>query len=290
MLALTLLASCSPKKLTTNIIGDIGTAGMIAVEDEQDVAFAKEASPALIKTLEVLRAGNMKDPTILALLAKAYGQYTYGFTEEEMLSAKDAASYEKAKARANLFYRRGMEYGVASLAQKGFMNKAFKSSFPDFEKAVKKLGKKDIDALFWTAFNWASWLNLNLDDPTAIVDLPRIEAMAKRVVELKPDYNYGSALSLLAVIQISRPKMLGGDPAKAKNLFDDAMKVAPDYLMTKVLFAQFYARNVQDKTLFTSTLEEVKAGDASKVKGQRLANEMAKRRAEILLNSKQKFF
>lgn len=284
------LASCSPKKLATKVVGQISTAGMVAVEDEQDVEFARAASPALIKTLEVLRGGNPKDETILALLSKAYGQYAFGFIEEDILSAKDNASYEKSKDRADIFYRRGMEFGIASLAQKGYMEKAFKSDFASFQRAVKKLGKNDIAALFWTAFNWANWLNLNLDDPSAIVDVPRIEAMVKRVLEIDPNYNYGSAKAMLAVMEVSRPKMLGGDPKKALALFEEAIKSSPDYLMTKVLFAQYYARSVQDKNLFTSTLEEVTSGDPTKIPSQRLANEMAKRRAAILLNSKQKLF
>jgi hypothetical protein len=283
-------ASCSPKKLATHVVGQIGIDGMVAVEDEQDVWFARESSPALIKTLEVLRGGNPKDHIILALLSKAYGQYTFGFVEEEMLSAKDDDAYEKARNRANNFYRRGMEFGMLSLSQKSYMKKAFNSSLPDFEKELKKLGKKDIAALFWTAFNWANWLNLNLDDPSAIVDLPRIQAMIKRVLDIDANYNYGTAKTMLAVIEVSRPKMLGGNPQKSLTLFEEAIKAFPDYLMTKVLFAQYYARNVQNKELFTTTLENVESGDTSKIPGQRLSNEMAKRRAAILLKLKQKLF
>ncbi len=291
ILAVFFLVSCSPKKMATNVIGDISTSGMIALEDEEDVAFAKDASPALIKTLEVLRGGNPKDPTILTLLSKAYGQYTFGFTEEEMLSLeKTDPAYERLRARAELFYRRGKEYGIGSLIHKSGMKRAFKSSFQDFEKEIKKLGKKDVPALYWTAFNWANWLNLNLDDPSAIVDVPRVEAMIKRVIEISPDYNFGTAQAMLGVLEISRPKMLGGNPKKSLEHFEKAMSANPNYLMTKVLFAQFYAKATMNKDLYKSTLQEVLSADPSAISNQRLAGEMAKRRAKLLLDKRHSQF
>lgn len=292
LLTSTVFISCSAKKMATNVIGDIGERGMIAIESEQDVEFAKQASLPLIKTLEVLRYGNPSDSTTLNLLSKAYGQYAFAFLEQDLLTYKEGSpEYEKAKLRMDLFYKRGKEYGIAAIISKhSYMKKAFKSHFKTFEKTLTKMSKSDVDILFWTAFNWANWLNLNKDDPTAIVNLPRIEAMAKRVVELDDNFYFGSAHTLIGTIAVSRPQMLGGNPSLSKEEFMKAEKIAPDYLMSKVLYAQHYARMQNDKNLFVQTLdsiEDLPIGDSPRM---RLSNEIAKLRAKLLLNKTKQYF
>ena len=291
LLLLVLGAGCSMKKMTTRTIGKVATDGMVAVESEQDIEFAKESIPALIKTLEVLRYGDKKDRMTLVLLAKAYGTYTFGFMEERILAHPEGSKeYDDALATAELFYRRGKEYGIAALLNAGGMRKAFKAPFPEFKRAIGGLGKKFTPALFWTAFNWANWMNLNRDDPHALVNLPKVQAMVDRVIELDPDFYYGSAHALKGIMAISRPKMLGGDPALAKSELDEAMRVAPGYLMTKVLFAQYYARGTNDPTLFRRSLNEVIAANPAELPDQRMANELAKRRAKLLLKREKKLF
>jgi len=287
-----LQSGCGMKKMATNIIGKIATDGMVAVESEEDVDFARQTAPSLIKTLEVLKQGNPKDARSLTLLSLSYGQYAFGFLEEDMLKFKKGSpEFEAARTRADLFYRRGREYGIAALISKGSMKTAFKSSIPDFKKAVSKLGKSEVPALFWTSFNWANYLNLHLDDPNTIVDLPRIQAMIDRVIELNPKFYYSSARAFKGVIAASRPKMLGGDPAIAQKEFKQAMDEAPGYLMTKVIYARYYTKQMQDQELFKKSLNEVLEADAVKnLPEQRLANELAKRMAKLLLLKEKELF
>jgi hypothetical protein len=282
---------CGMKKMATKVIGDVSTGGIIAVESESDVAFARESLPALIKTLEVLRHGNPKDAKANALLSRAYGTFTFGFVEEDLLSSPEGDPRHQASlARAKEFYRRGREYGIASLAATGGMKAAFKSPFPEFKKAISSLGKKHVPALFWTSFNWANWININRDDPMAVVDLPRIQAMVDRVIELDPDYYYGSAHTIRALLAASRPEMLGGDLDLADREIEAAIKASPDYLMTKVMCAQYVARQKNDRALFKGMLGDVGSADAAALPEQMLANELAKRRAKILLSLENRLF
>jgi hypothetical protein len=290
-LAFCIQCGCSMKKMTTRVIGDIGTDGMVAVESEQDIAFAQESIPSLIKTLEVLRYGDTRDRRTLVLLSKAYGTYVFAFLEEKLLALPDASPERKvALDRAELFYRRGKEYGMAALIQDRGMKKAFTSPYPEFKKFVSKLGKKSVHALFWTSFNWANWMNLNRDDPSAVVNLPRVQAMIDRVIELDPEYYYGSAHALKGVLAAARPEMLGGDLALANAEMTRAMSIAPGYLMTAVLYAQYYARQTNDAPLFRKTLDDVIAAQAAALPEQRLANELAQRRAHILLQKEKELF
>ncbi len=292
LLALLLVQpACGMKKVATRVISNISTDGMVAIESERDVEFARQSLPPLIKTLEVLRYGNTKDVRALTLLSKAYGSYAFGFLEEDMLSLseKDPRRAD-ASARADLFYDRGKQFGIAALKSNSGMRKAFDAPFPEFKRAAGHLGKKYLPALFWTAFNWANWLNLHRDDPAAVVDAPRIKALAERVIELDPKFYYGSAHALLGAIAASRPATLGGDTALADKEFHEAMGIERRYLMTDILYAIYYTRQINDAALFRKTLEEVEAADAAALPEQRLANELAKRRAKILLSQQGKLF
>lgn len=277
------------KKMATNVIGKIAADGMVSLEGEGDVAFARESAPALLKTLEVLSYGNLKDRTSLVLLSQSYGQFAFGFVEEDMfLHRADEARLAKDRTRADLFYRRGKDFGLRALSV-SFGGKV-PTSFPEFKKVISKLGKKEVSALFWTAFNWALYLNLNLDDPATIADFPKIKAMIDRVIELKPDFYYGSAHAFLGVMSAMRPKMLGGDPQLADSEFKKAMEIAPDYLMTKVMYAQYYARQIRDRELFKKTLTEVTEASAEAIPEQRLANTLAIQRARILISMEKNLF
>lgn len=284
-------SSCGLKKAATHVIAGISSDGMVALESEEDISFARESSLPLIKTLEVLRHGNPKDAKALTLLSQAYGQFAFGFLEGDMLRYRsDIEKFAAAKQRADLFYRRGREYGIAALINSSSMKEAFKSPLDEFKKSVSKLSKKNVPALFWTAFNWACYLNLHLDDPNIIADLPRIQAMIDHVIKLDPKFYYGSAYAFKGVIDSSRPKMLGGNTDAALKEFNIAMDISPNYLMSKILFAQFYTKQIQDENLFAATLNQVLQADINLLPEQKLANSLAKERAKTLLTMKKEFF
>lgn len=287
-----MLSACGLKKMTTRTVGAISSDGIVAVESESDVELARDNTIPLIKSLEVFSAGDPDDRQYLALLARSYGTYAFGFFEEDMIRyrGRDEMKYRKGYGRADMFYRRGKVYGIRGLSTKGGMKKALEGPLGDMEKALKGFGKKDVPLLYWAAFCWGNWLNLHRDDPNAFIDTPRVQALVERVVEIDPDYNYGTGLSFLGAVHASRPAMLGGNSAKAREYFERAMEVAPDYLMNKVMTAQYLAVQIQDRALFTKLLNEVKAADAAALPEQRLANELAKRRAVLLLERVDEYF
>lgn len=284
-------SGCGLKKMTTNAIGRVATDGIVAVEGEEDITLARSTVLPLIKTLEVLHHGNPRDLRSLVLLSQSYGEYAFGFLEEDILREwNNEKKFLEAKSQADLFYRRGRDYGMRALSTSGTRGNAFSLPVADFKKTVTKLGKKYVPALFWTAFNWAGFLNMHLDDPEAVADVPRIEAMVDRVIALDSGFYYGSARALKGVMAAIRPKMLGGSPEVSEREFREAMRIGPNYLMTKILYAQYYARQIQDAALFRRTLLGVEGADATLLPEQRLANELAKRRAKILLTMERKFF
>lgn len=292
LIAAFVLVGCGLKKMTTRTVGAISFDGAVLLESERDVDIARDSTIPLIKSLEVFSAGDPHDCRYLALLAKSYGQYAFAFFEEDMIRyrGRDDARARQSEERADWFYGRGKDYGLKALATKGATKKAIEATVAEFERALGAWGRADVPVLFWTAFAWGNWINLHRDDPAVFVDTPRVQALAERAVALDPAYSYGGALALLGALHASRPPMLGGDYAKARDYFDRAVATEPRYLMNKVMAAQHLAVQCKDRGMFERLLREVLAADAAVLPEQRLANELAKRRAALLMERIEEYF
>jgi len=285
---LLLLAPCTPKQIASDITAQIMRGGSPSFEMEDDVELAETTGMTMIKMLESFQHDNPKNKTYLLLLSRSYANYAFGFLEWNMIQYKNSDP-EKSRineVRAKKFYKKGKEFGLAVLNRNAAFEKALTKDHDTFKKALKTFGRSKIPALFWTAFNWGSWINLNKDSPMAIAEFPKAEAIMYRVLELDPNYHYSGPRLFFGVAFGSRPKMFGGDPAKSKDFFEKALAAYKrKFLMTQVMYAQTYAVQNQDRALFDSLLNEVIATKPDILPDQRLANELAHIRAQWLLNN-----
>ncbi len=293
LLLLSQLSACGLKKTAASITSQIMKDGIPSVEEEDDLAYANQASLSSLKLLEAMQRANPNDATILFMLTRSFGSYTFGFVENDILEAKGSnETFEKlATDRAKRFYSRGKKFGLQLLSKNGSFKKSLDGSLDSFKNSLRGFHKQDVPALFWTAFNWGSLINFSKESPDAIAELSRVEAMMNRVLELDEDYYYSSPHEFFGILYASRPPMLGGKPELAKKEFDHVIeRTSEKYLMAKVLYAQFYAVQVQNKPLYEKLLREVLSSDAAALPEQRLSNELAKRRAQILLQKEKLFF
>ncbi|MGI9322938.1 MAG: TRAP transporter TatT component family protein, partial [Pseudomonadales bacterium] len=82
---------------------------------------------------------------------------------------------------------------------------------------------------------------------------------------------------------------LGGRPEQGRAHFEKALAIDGQYLMTKVVFAEQYARLVFDQALHDRLLTEVLAADAV-APGMTLTNKVAQARARALLETSPDYF
>ena len=88
-----------------------------------------------------------------------------------------------------------------------------------------------------------------------------------------------------------RAEMLGGDPSKAKEYLERAIEISQGkHLMARFLLAKYYAVPAQDRELFERTLQEILLAPTEQFPEQRLANELAKRRARRWLKHTDEIF
>lgn len=276
-MAVVLATGCSTTRLAIRGVGPVMQGTLESVNEEPSLDMAARAIPGQLKLLEGMLKKDPENRELLFLAAQGFGSYAFGFVEDS--NPQDARS----------FYARGQAYGLRLLRQ----NKNFAAAEPDaesFTRSLESFGPKDAPALFWTAYNWSGYLRMSLQMPEAVADLPKVERLLDRVLELDAAYFHGSPHILVGALAGSRSKFLGGDPEKAKKHFEEQIRLAPDFLFGKLLYARFYAVQVQDRALFQKLLKEILAFPGSTDPSLTLANNIAKVKAKRLLDDTDEYF
>lgn len=251
---------------------------------ESDVQLAREALPGNLKTIDGFLAVRPEQPDLLELTALAYVQYAFGFLEDDLeaLPAGDSPRRRELVARCTDLYERAYDIGLrhVALERAEVRSIALQGKLDALGPALQKVDKEAVPGLNWAGLGLASAINLHRDDIERVADLPKAVALLERAYELdRRYYNYNAALSL-AVIYSSAARAAGGDPDRARRLFDEVIReTGGRYLMARVLFARYYATVIMDRALYQTTLEQVLATAGSVWPEQRLANELARRRA-----------
>lgn len=272
------LCACSPRLLAVRTTASVMERGAPAVYSEPDPILAEQALASQLELLREFLANDPDNPRLLTLAAQSFAGYAFLFLEG------------KDDARARAFYKRGMDYGMRLLHER-LPCLASASDDAAVAACFQRLKRRDADALFWTAYGWAGWVNLGRDDPDATADLPRVEAAMARVEQLDPGHFYAGPDLFFGADYGSRSKTLGGRPEESKARFDLALKrEGGKFLCAQFLYARYYAVQAQDKPLFESLLHQIQDAPADILPEQRLANEVAKRKAGELLKHEGELF
>lgn len=126
----------------------------------------------------------------------------------------------------------------------------------DIEKAIKKLDAKQVPIIYWTAASLGKWAKLN-GIMSSLKYKDQILALIERVGKLDPDFYYGAVPRYWGGYYAVAPGIAGGDMKKSKKNFEKAMKMGPELLTNKVLYAELYLVEKGDKKEFKKVLQEV---------------------------------
>jgi hypothetical protein len=161
----------------------------------------------------------------------------------------------------------------------------FRDSLP------RSFNKKNLHLLYWAAMNWTGWVNLNLDKPEAVSDIPKVEAMLEFINSLDGKYKNGSVHAALGTIYANRSKEEGGSPEKAREEFEKAFACSENGILAyQVMFARYYATRVQDRELFRKTLATGIETPANPYEDRAFLNEVARSKAKRFMNDMDKYF
>jgi len=274
-----LLSACLPnKKLTVGATATLLEEVARASNRQSDLRILREGMPAYLMLIDGMVQAMPENEQLLIAAAQSYSSFASLFVEDQ------------DKEYANLLYGRGKQYALKSLEMRGF-KEPLQRPFDEFKEGLNRLGKKDVPTIFWTATCWANWIRLNLDSMEAISELPRVEWMMKRALELDEGFYYGGPHLFMGIWYASRPKIAGGDLKKAQGHFLKALDLGQGkFLMADVYYANYYARKMMDKDLFTSILQKVLETPAETSPDLVLLNTVAKKQAKDLLSHVGEYF
>jgi len=274
-----LLSACLPnKKLTVGATATLMQEVASASSKQSDLRILREGMPAYLMLMDGMIQALPDNDQLLIAGAQSYSSFASLFVEDQ------------DEAYARVLYARGKEYALRALEIRGLKNPV-ERPFDEFKEALKHLGKKDVPYLFWSATCWANWIRLNLDSMEAVSELPKVEWMMRRVLELDEGFYYGGPHLFMGIWYASRPKMAGGDLKKAQEHFRKALDLGQGkFLMAYVYYAKYYARTMMDKELFISTLQKALETPAETSPDLILANTVAKKEARELFSQVGDYF
>ena len=282
--------ACSIKGLVVESVGKgLASSGVFASEEDYDLA--RDAAPFGLKTMEALHNEAPDDVDILVGLASGFTEFANAFVAQEADRLADTSleAAQVQRARARRFYLRARQYGFRGLEVRhpGFV--AALKSTP--EAALKQLEKNDVALTYWTGAAWASAASVDKSDLSLLGDLPLVEILMKRALELDEGFDHGAIHEFFVALDAARPASMGGSVERARTHLDRALALSEHgKIGVFVTWAEDVCVQLQDKKCFEEYLGRALGFDLDKNPQYRLANVVAQRRAKWLKSRSKDLF
>lgn len=270
---------CSMSKFAVGTMVPILDNSRTAALASSDIRTFSAATPSNLFLLEGLAETDPDNRDIREATSMLYFSYAFTFDEPE---DEDYVS---------LLYLKGLGHGKAVLLQNKEFAEVWDKPFDEFAAGTRYLREKDLPALVWTVANWSQFIGLHLDSTEVLVDIPRVQALLDRAIELDGSYFEGLPYMIMGSLLAFRPPMMGGDPEASRSNFDKAVAVSDGrFLLAYYFFARFYCYRIQDADMFKSTLMMVIEQPDDILPEYRLLNTIAVRKSANLLEKTDELF
>ncbi len=279
-LVLALLLSGCGKKPGDYEIADAAQSSASDQQREQAEALwlergDKEKLSSALEIYEQLYANDRKDREVAARLVR--GWYFYGDAHETEKEAKEAA------------WNKAITFGTECLnINEGYAEILGKEG--KREDAAQALVKEDVPCVYWTASALGKW-GKSIGLATTLKHLGAVEAWMNKVEELDASYFYGGVHRYWGALYAGKPSFAGRDMDRSMTEFKKSLEIAPEYLGTRILIADYWAKTQQDHALFDEMVQYVLASDPSILdENIRPENESELRKAKALMDQRADLF
>lgn len=302
------VSACSLQKMALRSSTPVFEKTSVSMMKEMNWEFFSEAGPGNLKFLELLYDQDPENLRLLSVLIKSYSGYAFG-VKETLLFQDELSGLEDSphKKQAISFYTRAFDYGLFYLKQKGITSQELLSNDESLlQKKLKEMDQEDVHALLYTAQAWGSLINLQKDNIALVGQVPKVKMIFDRVCEINPDIDQNVCDIFYAQYEVSRPKMLGGNPERGEELFLKAIEKHPKNLLIRLSYIQYYVVPLMDADKYEgqakilreefqkfSDLNRDSLENISPYKDEaslNLYNSIAKKRFEIIEQNKKKIF
>ena len=296
ILASVLLLESGCGTLRRAALGDIagifsGPSGSNVFVEDDDPELIRDALPFVLKTYEARLASDPKDRDLLLATADGFVKYANAFVHAEADRSEevDFRRAQHLRRRATKLYLRGRNYALAGLA----MNRQ------DFQKRLRQdpqqvlqgLSEKDVPLLFWAAAGWAGAISTDTNNMSLVAELPVVEAMMRRALQLDEDFDHGAIHEFFITYDGGRSEAMGGSTQRALEHFDRVVNLTRGKkALPYVSLASSVAVRKQDYKMFKELLHKALAIDLDAVPEWRLVNTLAQEKARWLLDHSPELF
>ncbi|MBA2406095.1 MAG: hypothetical protein H0V66_15070 [Bdellovibrionales bacterium] len=309
LLSFTLVGCSSLQRMAIRSASPMFVDGSNKLTSERNWEFFRDAAPGNLKFLEMVYLQDRDNLELLGTLVKGYAGYAYA-VPETLAFGDDLAGVEDSIHKKNAIdhYTKSLDYGLDYLRKKGIKQKDLLGMDEDkLKKIIKdKLDKRDYTAVLFMAQSWGSLINLQKDNVALVSHVPKVKLLFDWVCGKDPSIENGVCDIFNAQYEASRPLMLGGNPAKAKQLYAAAIKERPRHLLLRLGFIQFSVLPAFDLETYETeakilkeefakweninrdTLEDT--SDYKAVEHLNLYNAIARKRFEYIEKNKKRIF
>ena len=290
-LALAVLAACSVEKFATGKLADALSQTGSAYATDDDPELVRQAVPFGLKLVESVLEKEPHHPGLLLAAASGFTQYAFAFVEEDAdeIESTSVARATETRLRAKKLYLRARGYALRGLElDHPGIGARLRT---ERGRALADLQKSDVPFLYWTAASWAGAIHLAKDDPEIVADLPIVEALMDRALELDEAFGDGALHTLLVSYESSRPGGASGAEERARSHFRRAVDLSGGELAgPMVALAEAVAAPRQDRKEYEELLHRALAIDVDLKPEWRLQNLVLQRRARWLLDHAEERF
>jgi predicted anti-sigma-YlaC factor YlaD len=272
------------RKFAINKLGDALAETGDTYASDDDPQLVREALPFALKLIESLLEQSPDHVGLLTAASGGFTQYAYAFVQQDADELDDTDFREAAllRSRARRLYLRARDHGLRGLeaAHPGFWERLQRDPAAAAAEAVQA----DVPLLYWSAASWGLAISLSKDVPALLADLPAVEALIRRALDLDDEYGEGSLHEFMISFEGGRPAAIGGSLRRAREHFDRAVALSGGLRASPfVTYAETVSVRKQDRQEFTSLLEKALAVDPDSRPEWRLLNLVMQHRAEWLL-------
>ncbi len=224
-----------------------------------------------------LAESHPEDPQPLIALSHAYVE----LADYHLRAASDAGNRSDALERAIDAAEKALVASSPSL------NAALKKGTP-IDEALKSVEADKVVAL---ATYGAALARYAVDKgfTALLMYRTRLTAVMQRVIDVAPDTLYAIADRELGAFYARVPGFAGGDLTASRSHFDKALQLAPAALETKLRYAETYAIEARDRTLFVKLVGDIGTADLGSA-DVAPDNTLVKRRAALLAAATDELF
>lgn len=261
------------------------------LEAEGDAAWEQRLDEAKLKEALAKWEAAVKLKATPALAAKlARGHYLLG---DGFYALRDEAEARDSE------YQIGLDWANEALKLAAPEYAAAKAAGKAHEEAIRLAPKEAVPAMYWYASNLGKWA-ASKGFATRLQYKEALKATMDHVKSLDDQFYYAAAWRYFGGYEAATAGLAGGSLEKSRENFEKAISMAPAYLGTKVLFADYLCPKLQKdtdgdgepdgKVLFKKLLEEVIAADVTVDPAITPENTLEQKKARKLLGQIDELF